>query len=195
MYRQKQLAFVMFAGGFRQKRDPCPLSASEAENRYQQLSIYESEKMDQITRLLKMTGLCLLQLAEQNSVQSIGSSTLQNTPVESQPVDRRDIDIRQFIFNHAHESTLRIEQLAQMLNLSESRIGHLVKEFFGQTFQSLVTQERIKRAKSLLITTDWSMDLVATATGFNNPYHFNRTFKSLVQITPGKYRAQHQRNS
>ena len=73
--------------------------------------------------------------------------------------------------------------------------GHLVKEIFSQSFQSLVTQERIKRAKALLITTDWSMDLVATATGFGNPYHFNRTFKCHTQTTPGQYRKIHQRQS
>lgn len=195
MFRQQQLAFVMFAGGFREQRDQCPLAATEAEKRYQQLTLYESEKTDQVTRLLKMAGLCLLQLAEQHSVKSIGISPLQSTSIDTQTVDRRDIDIRQFIFNHAHEPTLRIAQLAQSLNLSESRIGHVVKDIFGQTFQKLVTQERTKRAKSLLITTDWSMDLVATATGFSNPYHFNRTFKSQAQMTPGQYRKVYQRNS
>ncbi|MFG0247915.1 MAG: helix-turn-helix domain-containing protein [Phycisphaeraceae bacterium JB051] len=195
MYRQKQLAFVMFAGGFRRERDDCPLSSQEAQSRYQQLTLFKSDKMDQATRLLKMVGLCLLQLVEQHSVQSIGTDPQQKQSLQTQPVDRRDIDIRQFIFNHAHESTLRLEQLAQVLNLSESRVGHLVKEIFGQTFQKLVTQERIKRAKSLLITTDWPMDLVATATGFGNPYHFNRTFKAQTQCTPGQYRKQHQRTS
>ncbi len=124
------------------------IEPGEAQNRYPQLNIYESEKMDQVTRLLKITGLCLLQLAEQHSVQSISSDPLQSMPLQSQPVDRRVIVIRQSIFNHAHESTLRIEQLARTLSISESRIGHLVKELFSQTFQGLVTLERIKRTKS-----------------------------------------------
>ena len=194
MFRHEQLALVLFAGGFRKAEEQCPLSPTEAQNRFQQLTIYESEKMDQITRILKMTGLCLLQLAEQTSVQSVGNDQLHTPIQQSQPVDRRDILIRQFIFNQVHNQQLRISQLANELNLSVSRVGHLVKVIFGQSFQSLVNLERIKRAKALLITTDWPMDMVATATGFGNPYHFNRTFKAHVQMTPGQYRKSHQRS-
>ena len=192
MYRQEQLAFVMFAGGFRNAEDECPLEPREAQQRYMQLTILQSDKIEQTTRILKMAGLCLLQLAEQTSVQSAGNPM---DPTTTQTVDRRDILIRRFIFNQAHRQNLRINNLAVELNLSESRVGHLVKEIFSQSFQSLVTQERIKRAKALLITTDWSMDLVATATGFGNPYHFNRTFKCHTQTTPGQYRKIHQRQS
>jgi two-component system response regulator YesN len=59
---------------------------------------------------------------------------------------------------------------------------------FGRPFQELLIEERINRARTLLLSTDLTAGQVARRVGMPNEYHFNRTFKRLVGVPPGQFR-------
>jgi len=86
-----------------------------------------------------------------------------------------------------------LKDLATELCLSASHTSHLVTELFGRSFQTLLLQERIRRAQGYLRTTEFSLATIAEQTGFKSVYYFGRQFKQIVGMPPGKYREANQR--
>jgi AraC family transcriptional regulator len=102
-------------------------------------------------------------------------------------IENRRILIRNFIYTGASKKIV-LEKLAEKLHLSVSRTSHLVKSIFGKSFQELLLEERVNRAKTLLLSTDCTSKEISGLTGFSDEYYFNRTFKKHCGMTPGKYR-------
>jgi AraC-like DNA-binding protein len=102
-------------------------------------------------------------------------------------IESRGILIRNFIYAGASRK-ITLETLSGKLHLSVSRTSHLVKSIFGKSFQELVLEERLNRAKTLLHSTDCTSKEISGLTGFSDEYYFNRTFKKHCGTTPGKYR-------
>ncbi|MBN8215972.1 MAG: AraC family transcriptional regulator [Spirochaetes bacterium] len=86
------------------------------------------------------------------------------------------------------KKALSTSTLAQRLNLTPSRAGHLVVELFGVPFAQLVLLERLKRAKDLLRTTDERIGVIALKSGFGDECRFSRTFRRETGMTRGAYR-------
>lgn len=99
----------------------------------------------------------------------------------------RNFIIRDLIYKRASEK-LRLEHLAKVLHLSVSRTSHLVNKLFGKSFQTLLLEERIRRAKTLLDSSSCTLSEIAERSGFSDEYHFSRIFKRLCGISPGRYR-------
>jgi two-component system response regulator YesN len=95
--------------------------------------------------------------------------------------------IRNYIYKNA-STHASLEDLAGELNLSVSRASHLVKELFGSSFQELLLNERINRAKNLLLSTGDSVKEIAVRIGLPDEYYFNRIFKKQTGLPPGKFR-------
>jgi len=57
------------------------------------------------------------------------------------------------------------------------------------TFTELVLQERIERAKEWLQAGLMNVDEIARRLQYSNAQNFSRTFKKLVGMPPGQYRA------
>jgi len=46
-------------------------------------------------------------------------------------------------------------------------------------------------ARTLLLSTDRSVESIATAVGFCDPAHFNRRFRQVHGMPPGRWRHRH----
>ena len=55
------------------------------------------------------------------------------------------------------------------------------------SFQEYVTQQRIQRAKRLLLSTDMKIYEVALAVGIEDMNYFSYRFKSIVGVSPKKF--------
>ena len=108
---------------------------------------------------------------------------------DAPPARTRMAQVRRFLRYRAGEE-VRLADLAAELHLSESRTSHVVSEMFGRPFQELLREERISRARTLLLSTDLTAGQVARRVGMPNEYHFNRTFKRLVGVPPGQFRTE-----
>jgi two-component system response regulator YesN len=64
----------------------------------------------------------------------------------------------------------------------------LIKQEFGTTFVSLVTQARIQKAVQLLNTTDMSVNEIAELCGYDTQHYFSTTFKKMMGVSPNQYR-------
>ncbi|HEY3377085.1 MAG TPA: AraC family transcriptional regulator [Armatimonadota bacterium] len=103
------------------------------------------------------------------------------------PLDRAR-RIRDYIRYHAASQHASLSELAHTLHLSGSRTSRVLHELFGCSFTRLLHQERINRAKVLLRSGDDKLAAIALATGFNDEYHFNKTFHKHTGHPPGQYR-------
>jgi AraC-like DNA-binding protein len=86
------------------------------------------------------------------------------------------------------KTPLTLSQLARVAHLSPI---HFAKEFRRQSGQSpmaFVRQRRVERAKALLAGGAESVEAVAAAVGFDDPYHFSRVFRKLTGTPPSTYR-------
>lgn len=84
-----------------------------------------------------------------------------------------------------------IEDLAQKVCLSPSRLSHLFKEQVGDSIIETLTKYRLKQAEKLLQYTLRSITDIALGVGFNSSDYFTRKFASYYGVNPSQYRKQH----
>lgn len=93
----------------------------------------------------------------------------------------------QYINTH-YKDTITIKELSALLNYSESYYAHSFKEITGISVIDYINTLRIKKAKILLLTSDFSISEIAGLTGIGNINYFSRIFKQYCGITPREYR-------
>ena len=83
-------------------------------------------------------------------------------------------------------------KLAELVNLSPSRLHQLFKEETGVPPARFLRQLRMQRARELLETTYLSVKQVMAAVGVTDESHFVRDFKKTCGLTPARYRERFQ---
>ncbi len=80
--------------------------------------------------------------------------------------------------------------LARTSCLSPSRFHFLFRSALGSAPYEYVQKMRLKKAQELLIRTDKSIAEIGREVGHPDPYHFSRTFRRNVGLSPANYRKQ-----
>jgi AraC-like DNA-binding protein len=91
--------------------------------------------------------------------------------------------------NSNPETNFSVAEQAQILGLTERSLEVAFKQKKGVTLQLYVQQQRIAKAKVLLLSSGRSVADIAFETGYSDPSYFNRVFKQVTGISPGKYRS------
>lgn len=92
------------------------------------------------------------------------------------------------------EFDMRLNFLAQKLNLSRNQASQVINEQFGMNFFEYINHLRIEEAKRLLQITDKpakSIKEITYEAGFNNKVSFYKFFKANTGLTPNEYRNQY----
>lgn len=79
---------------------------------------------------------------------------------------------------------------ASKLNISANYLSEVVKEVSEQTPKEWIDRTLISKAQQKLVTSNESVEEIASALGFSSPAFFNRFFKRHTGVTPGHYRKQ-----
>jgi len=80
---------------------------------------------------------------------------------------------------------------AAVANLSESHYRSLFKHQTGYAPMDYFIRLRIHKACQLLDTTDLAVKEIARLIGYQDALYFSRAFKTVVELSPAKYRLQH----
>ena len=90
--------------------------------------------------------------------------------------------------NENYQKKLRLEDVANIANMSVTAFSRFFKKSTGKTFIKYVNELRIGKACRLLIESEMTIAEICYAVGFNNISNFNRRFCERHQISPKKYR-------
>lgn len=86
------------------------------------------------------------------------------------------------------QSAPTISQLAQKVYLNEKKLKIGFKKMFNQTINEYLSQQRLLKAKQLLLSTNKSMDDIALECGYNYTSYMIKVFRKKLGITPGQFR-------
>lgn len=81
-----------------------------------------------------------------------------------------------------------IEELAQKVCISASRLSHLFRRDMNATLTRWRDDQRISYAKQLLLTTHLSINKISRMVGFTDPLYFSRVFKKISGVSPKTFR-------
>ncbi len=86
------------------------------------------------------------------------------------------------------DDDLNRKKLASLVYLSQDYLSHVFSEKTGESLTSFILNERIKKAKELLLFSEKSIRDIALISGFPNISYFSRQFKILTSKTPQEFR-------
>jgi AraC-like DNA-binding protein/ligand-binding sensor protein len=126
----------------------------------------------------------LLEIFSEHLALVANQISLQQANVDSPIVARA----KEYVASH-HSEPIRLEQIAQALNVSEFHFCRTFKRATGLTFMDYLSRVRIEKAKVLLSDKGLRVSEIAYETGFQTITHFNRIFRKLVGFSPTEYRS------
>ncbi len=83
---------------------------------------------------------------------------------------------------------LKVQQIAELLNISPSYLSDLLRTLTGQNAQQHIQNKVIEKAKELLTTTNLSVTEIAFELGFEHSQSFSKLFKSKTNKSPLEFR-------
>jgi signal transduction histidine kinase/DNA-binding response OmpR family regulator/ligand-binding sensor domain-containing protein len=92
-----------------------------------------------------------------------------------------------FMETNMDNAQLTIAEFAEALNLGRSVFTNKLKAILGLTPVEFVQEMRLKRARQLLDTRNFTIMEVAYQTGFNDPKYFSLCFKKYYGMRPSVY--------
>jgi AraC-like DNA-binding protein len=91
--------------------------------------------------------------------------------------------LHDFIDDHLGEA-LTIDRLAGELGMSKSKLKKSFKLLYHQSLGRYVREQRMSRARQLLMSAEFSIGEVAQQVGYHNHGHFSRQFKETFGMSP-----------
>lgn len=98
---------------------------------------------------------------------------------------RKCLDYMDFHF----QETVSLHTLAQMFNVSNGHLSTLFHKEVGIPLTDYLNQNRVQYAKTLLETSELSMQEISSVCGFSDASYFTRIFKKYTGKSPKQYRA------
>lgn len=84
-----------------------------------------------------------------------------------------------------------LREIASALQLSPARFTQKFKQQFSVTPNEYLVAYRLKRAKSLLLETNLTMNQIAECIGYQDGYYVSKLFRKYFNVTPSMYRSTH----
>lgn len=97
--------------------------------------------------------------------------------------------ITAYIDAHAGES-IRVEELADMCNMSYSYFAKNFKQYYGRSCKEYIEFIRVCKVEDMLLFTDFDLSYISQETGFSDSSHLIKTFKKWKGVTPKQYKLQ-----
>lgn len=86
------------------------------------------------------------------------------------------------------DEPISLSDLARACKLSPGHFARAFRQTTGQPPHRWLIEQRIEKAKQLLVDTTLSLALIAQTCGFADQSHFTRVFAQLMQSSPGQWR-------
>ncbi len=117
--------------------------------------------------------------------------------LDEKSVDELFLELDQKIRKECHyrKDDLRLEWLAEKLNIPRNYLSYIINTKSGNNFNNFINEYRVKEAAELLISrTDLTVKDIYFQVGFNNKATFYQAFKRKYDSTPTEYRMSNKSN-
>ncbi len=129
--------------------------------------------VSEISKIIQDTAIRLCQMVVSSKRQDSG-----NEHVEA---------AKHFMKAHLTQE-IRMDDVATASGVSLYHLSRLFKEKTGHTMRDYLTSERIRMARQLLASSDYSIPQIASLLRFCDQSHFTLVFRKETRQTPGQYR-------
>ena len=97
-------------------------------------------------------------------------------------------NIKKYIEQNYGHCNLSTNQIASVFNLSPAYLGRIFREHTDKSIGDFILEYRLEKAKELLLKTNWRIDKILHAVGWENKKYFFTVFKKWFGTTPTQYR-------
>lgn len=108
---------------------------------------------------------------------------------------RKDVQLIEKIRDYLDETLYEehsIQSICRKFTINREKLQSGFHELVKSTVHAYIVRQRIDRAAQRLLETDDSIKAIALDSGYKKQRSFNKTFKSLYNLTPASYRRLHQ---
>jgi len=102
-------------------------------------------------------------------------------------MDNRISTLIAYLQNNLHHR-LTINQMAELVRISPSRLQHIFKEETGSSINQYLRDLRLQKAAELLTRSFLSVKEIRCSVGIIDTRHFANDFKRSYGMTPSSYR-------
>lgn len=95
---------------------------------------------------------------------------------------------RWLVMRHLASPELNVRWLAELLSCSADYLSNRFHRETGITLTRFINTQRIQQAQSLLNESTLNISEISHACGYNDPGYFIRLFRSMIHMTPKRYR-------
>lgn len=95
---------------------------------------------------------------------------------------------KEYINSSFTDTQISLKTVATHVNISPNHLSTLFSQATGETFIEYLIGLRIKKAKSMLKSSDMRSSEIAYEVGYNDPHYFSFCFKKETGRTPSEYR-------
>ena len=97
-------------------------------------------------------------------------------------------DVLNVIGNNLSKEDLCVQDIANELGLSRSKLYRKIKALTGNSANEIIRKTRLEKAKELLTKTDMTIGEICFKVGFASPSYFTKRFKERTGVIPKEYR-------
>jgi AraC-like DNA-binding protein len=106
----------------------------------------------------------------------------------NEPQNNLIISAQEYIFKHISVD-ISVNEVANFLCVSREHLSRIFKEQTGISPYNYILNQKIRLACNLLSETKLSCKEIGVRVGIENPVSFTRSFKRLVNLSPGEFRS------
>jgi AraC-like DNA-binding protein len=107
------------------------------------------------------------------------------------PQKRNEINKVLLYIHGQYKNKITLDELSRMIHFNKCYFVKLFRSLVGVSPYEYIINLRVNEAKNLLITTELSVNEIASLTGFLDTNNFIRRFRSRANMTPLQYRNQY----
>lgn len=138
-----------------------------------------------VTEVLKKLIAKLEENTKQQAINQAVNTLLDQSDVE---VDSNQAMIQAILDQEIGNPDFSLTMLSEKLGYSSGHLSGLFKNMYGVAFQDYLLEQRLEKAKILLLTTQMKNYEIAEAVGFSDVNYFGTRFKKRFGESPKQYK-------
>jgi len=97
------------------------------------------------------------------------------------------LEIRDYLDEHLYEQHT-VQDICRKFTINREKLQNGFHELVQSTVHAYIIQQRMAKAAQRLLESDDSIKAIALDSGYKKQRSFNKTFKSIFNMTPAAYR-------